>query len=252
MAERRCFSKKIITSDAFLDMSASARCLYFTLCMYADDDGFVNSPKSIMRQVGACNDDIKILINKKFVIAFDDGVLVIKHWRIHNYIQNDRYIPTNYKEHLETLYLDENKAYTQDNTGKCIQDVYKVYPQDNLSKDKLSKDNIYKENTIVKENSTATAVDSEKKRQYFTPPTVEEVKEYCKERRNGIDAEEFCDFYQSKGWYVGANKMKDWKSAVRTWEKKRKADKTFAERDYTESEMNSVFTDLNNYDDIEI
>lgn len=113
MAERRMFAKSIVTSDAFLDMPATARCLYFTLAMFADDDGFVNSPKSIMRQVGSTTDDMNILVSKKFVIAFDSGVIVIKHWRIHNYIRGDRKHETKYLEELSTLEIEENGAYTQ-------------------------------------------------------------------------------------------------------------------------------------------
>ena len=85
------FAKTIIDSDAFIDMPISARLLYYDLSMRADDDGFVNAPKKIMKFVGASNDDMNILIARKFVISFDNGVVVIKHWRIHNYIQKDRY-----------------------------------------------------------------------------------------------------------------------------------------------------------------
>ena len=98
MAERRMFAKSIVTSDAFLDMPMSARCLYFTLGMFADDDGFVNNPKSIIRQIGASEDDMKVLLTKKFVLSFESGVIVIKHWRINNYLRNDRYHETNYAE----------------------------------------------------------------------------------------------------------------------------------------------------------
>ena len=94
MAERRMFAKTIVFSDAFLDMPMSARCLYFTLGMFADDDGFVNSPKSIMRQCGASMDDMNILMAKKFIIIFESGIIVIKHWRIHNYIRQDTYSET--------------------------------------------------------------------------------------------------------------------------------------------------------------
>jgi hypothetical protein len=111
MAERRMFAKTIVLSDAFLDMPASSRCLYFALAIEADDDGFVNKPKSIMRQVGAALDDMNILITKNFVIIFEDGVIAIKHWRVHNYIRNDRYKTTKYLKHLARLELDENKAY---------------------------------------------------------------------------------------------------------------------------------------------
>ena len=112
MAERRMFAKTIVTSDAFLDMPLSARCLYFTLGIFADDDGFVNSPKSIMRQVGASIDDLNLLLVKKFVISFDSGVIVIKHWRINNYLRSDRYKETNYLEEKAQLVIEENGAYT--------------------------------------------------------------------------------------------------------------------------------------------
>ena len=146
MGERRMFAKTIVTSDAFLDMPMSARCLYFTLGMFADDDGFVNNPKSIMRQVGATIDDMNILIGKKFILIFESGVIVIKHWRIHNYIQSDRYHPTKYQEEKATLTLDENKAYTQNKQldTECIHDVSKADTEVKLSKDKRSKD-IYKD-----------------------------------------------------------------------------------------------------------
>lgn len=112
MAERRMFAKTIVLSDAFLDMPLSARCLYFTLGMLADDDGFVNSPKSIMRQAGASTDDLNLLMAKRFILAFDSGVVVIKHWRIHNLIQKDRYKETKYLEEKGELYIDAKGAYT--------------------------------------------------------------------------------------------------------------------------------------------
>ena len=112
MAERRMFARTIIDSDAFLDMPITARLLYYDLAMRADDDGFVNAPKRIMRTVGASDDDLQILAAKKFIIPFDNGVVVIKHWRIHNYIRKDTYNRTPYIEQLNALELDENKAYT--------------------------------------------------------------------------------------------------------------------------------------------
>lgn len=150
MAERRMFAKTIVTSDAFLDMPLSARCLYFTLGMFADDDGFVNNPKSIMRQVGACTDDLNILLAKRFIIAFESGVIVIKHWKIHNYIAKDRYKETKYIEEKSKLMLDEKGAYTE-----CIQDVYKMDTQVRLGKDSIGKDSIV-EGSVV----TATATEA--------------------------------------------------------------------------------------------
>lgn len=113
MAERRMFAKSIIMSDGFLDMPASTRCLYFTLAMFADDDGFINNPRSIMRQIGAAADDMNILIAKQYVIVFDSGVIVIKHWRVHNYIRSDRYKPTIYQDEKSTLLIGNDREYVR-------------------------------------------------------------------------------------------------------------------------------------------
>lgn len=111
MAERRMFAKTIIDSDAFLEMPQSAQLLYFHLSMRADDDGFINKPKAIMRMSGSKDDDMTILFAKKFVIPFESGIVVIKHWKIHNYIRKDTYIETKYKEEKALLEMDENNAY---------------------------------------------------------------------------------------------------------------------------------------------
>ena len=209
MAERRMFAKTIIDSDAFLDMPNSSQNLYFHLCMRADDDGFVNQPKSIMRICGSKDDDLKLLVVKKFIIPFENGVIVIKHWRIHNYIRKDTYNETKYLEEKASLLLDENNSYTT--TQKDRQRVVDgSLTQVRLGKVRLGKDSIDISNTTTR----------------FAPPTLEEVAAYCKERQNNVDAQRFVDFYASKGWFVGKNKMKDWKAAVRTWEHgDKKADK---------------------------
>lgn len=119
MAERRMFAKTIIDSDAFLDMPLSTQALYFHLSMRADDDGFVNSPKKISRLLGCGDDDARLLLAKKFIISFESGVIVIKHWKIHNYIQKDRYNKTNYHEEMGLLSIDKNNGYTLDT--ECIQ-----------------------------------------------------------------------------------------------------------------------------------
>lgn len=113
MAEKRMFAKTIVLSDAFLDMPMSARCLYFTLGMLADDEGFVSAPKSIMRQCGASQDDLSILLAKRYILAFESGVIVIKHWRINNYLRSDRYTPTTYLEERSMLKLDGKGAYIE-------------------------------------------------------------------------------------------------------------------------------------------
>jgi len=205
MAERRMFAKSIVDSDAFLEMPMSARLLYYDLSMRADDDGFVNSPRKIMKFVGATNDDMNILIARKFVIAFDNGVVVIKHWRIHNYIQSDRYKETNYKEQKALLTLDENKAYKMAMDTPCIQNVSSMETQVRLGKD-----------SIGKGNSIGA------KRERFTPPTLEEVQAYCNEKHYNVNPEHFIDYYESNGWKVGRNSMKDWKAAVRNWARRDK------------------------------
>lgn len=314
MAERRMFAKTIVTSDAFLDMPPTARCLYFTLAMFADDDGFVNNPKSIMRQVGSTTDDMNILITKKFVLLFESGVIVIKHWKIHNYIRGDRKHETKYVDEMALLDTDEKGAYTmlEDNDGlpKEIADAktlrqqayaeselpysfdYKIkrafwntecpvcgkrmtsaylcqptiqhnkpiskggkHELGNISvicqscnasirdkeTDSLNAEQVieewericqaddgqmsgkcHTEVSIGKDSLGEISQDKEKRR--FTPPTLSEVQAYVEEKGYHIDAEAFIDFYESKGWMVGKNKMKDWKASVRTWEKRHKED----------------------------
>ena len=136
------FAKTIIDSDAFLDMPLSSQALYFHLSMRADDDGFVNNPKKIQRTIGASDDDLKLLIAKRFLIPFESGIVVIKHWKIHNYIQNDRYKETVYLEEKGQLVLKDNKAYSLNNTvyPECIQDVSKVETQDRLGKERIGED----------------------------------------------------------------------------------------------------------------
>ena len=151
MAERRMFAKTIIDSDAFLDMPMSARLLYYDLGMRADDDGFINSPKKIMRMIGASNDDVNILIARKFVIPFDSGVVVIKHWRINNYLRNDRYTETKYLEEKSNLEVDKNGSYTaKNNTGIPV-----GIPTVSTGKVRLGKDSIGKDinNISCNENS---------------------------------------------------------------------------------------------------
>ena len=136
MAERRMFAKTIIDSDSFLEMPLSTQALYFHLSMRADDDGFINNPKRIQRLIGGSEDDLKVLIAKRFIIAFESGVIVIKHWKIHNYIRTDRYKPTIYKEEKALLAEKENKAYTEnDNPG--IPNGYQMDTQVSIGKDSL-------------------------------------------------------------------------------------------------------------------
>lgn len=206
MPERRMFTKKITDGDEFTSMPPTAQCLYFHLCMSADDDGFSNQIRISLFNAHATNDDFDTLVRKRFIIPFDSGVIVIKHWKMHNYIQNDRYHETKYVEEKSKLILKENGVYTEADTS-CIQTGYELDTEVRLE---LGKDN---------KEKTDTKVSVKKK---FVPPTAEEVKAYCDERHNSVDPESFVDFYTSKDWMIGKNKMKDWKSAVRTWERNNK------------------------------
>ena len=209
------FTKKITESDAFLDMPSSTQMLYFHFSMNADDDGFVNNPKKIQKMCGASDDDFKLLIVKSFIILFDSGIIVIKHWKMHNYIQADRYRPTDYVEEKSMLGIKSNKAYTLDVSKMDTECIHNGY----IGKDSIGKVSIDK-NSIDKD-SKGESVRGEKSKRFY-PPTLDEVKQYCEERKNNIDPMAFIDFYSSKGWMIGKNRMKDWKAAVRTWERKRK------------------------------
>ena len=192
------FSLSVVDTDKFLQMPISARLLYYELGMRADDDGFVDNLQKILLFTGLKDDDVKILIAKQFIIPFESGVIVIRHWRMNNYLQNDRTKPTIYQEEYEQLGLDSNNVYNLYTT--------RIHSIEENSIDKNSKEKeIYKE-----------------KEKNFKKPTLEEVQAYCKERNNEVDALRFIDFYESKGWFVGKNKMKDWRACVRTWEQKDK------------------------------
>ncbi|HFR5215616.1 TPA: DnaD domain-containing protein [Streptococcus agalactiae] len=131
MAQKRMFSNIITDTDRFLDMPASSQNLYFHLNMHADDDGFVDSPKRIMRNVGAGNDDMNVLLSKKFVLNFDSGLILIKDWKIHNVIRKDMYKPTVYTEEKSQIIVDDTKSYQFRN---------EYVPQNRLDKNRLDKD----------------------------------------------------------------------------------------------------------------
>lgn len=257
MAERRMFAKTIVESDAFLDMPLSAQSLYIHLGMNADDWGFVNNPRSIRRMCGASEDDLRLLVAKKFILTFDSGAAVIKSWWVNNYVQADRRHPTRYQEELETLFLDENKSYTTKDTGvlpadmfnrvskvepvciqpvskmdtKCIQSVSKMDTEVRLGKDRLGESTSNSSRVDTQPNPKgfgACAPEQPKKRRAkkFVKPTIPEVAEYAEcfiKSRNlrltgeTFRAERFVSWYDANGWKVGKNPMKDWKGAVRTW-----------------------------------
>ena len=149
MAQRRMFSRKITETDTFLDMPMSTQCLYFHLNMSADDDGFIGNVKTIKRMIGASDDDLKVLLSKEFLIPFESGVVVIKDWRIHNYIRKDTYNETYYKHEKALIELQDNGSYTL--RGRLVDDSS---PQVRLGKDRLGKDRLEEE-----EQKTSSAAD---------------------------------------------------------------------------------------------
>lgn len=237
MAEKRMFTQKIIDSDAFLDMPLSTQALYFHLNMRADDDGFINNPKRIQRITGASDDDLRLLLAKRFVIGFENGVIVIKHWRMHNTLRKDRYNPTQYQEEYAMLSIKENGAYTD--TGNQLATSWQPNGNQLATQYSIDKYSIEKDSIVCdSEVSNETPKDTKSKR--FKPPTVEEVRAYCRDRQNGVDAQRFVDFYEAKGWMIGKNKMRSWERAVNLWERNnangngRKTYSEIQERDYKE------------------
>lgn len=226
MADRRMFSKAITDSETFLNLQPKTQMLYFHLAMHADDDGFVSSPKRIQKMVGASDKDLDALLTEQFVIPFESGVCVIRHWRIHNYIRSDRYKETVYKSEKRTLSTDENNAYILgENSG--IPDDYqtgdKRDTQVRLGKDRLGK------STGGVGGAPSAAPPSRKR---FVPPTVEQVSAFCREKGYHIDPEAFVAFYEANGWKQARGKaIVKWEAAVLTWEKRDRANGRISEED---------------------
>ncbi|MBP3428562.1 MAG: hypothetical protein J6M47_09920 [Clostridia bacterium] len=199
MAVRRMFSREVCETDLFLDLPATAQRLYFFLGLQADDEGFLLNANSVVRLVGSSRDDLSLLCAKGFLIPFESGVVVLRHWRQHNYIPKDRFHST--KCFAEKAQLSLNAALMYDLDTPCIQCVDTPYPQGSLEEGSL----------------ISVAPAPAKKR--FVPPTLDEVAAYCTERGNGIDAQQFLDHYEAAGWMRGKTKIKDWRACVRTWER---------------------------------
>lgn len=160
MAQRRMFSRKITDTDKFIEMPATTQNLYFHLNMNADDEGFVDRVSIIQRMIGASGDDLKLLIAKGFIIPFESGVVVIRHWRIHNYIQTDRFQATIYQNEKSQIEYDETKTANIKPLEQCTQNVYKVDTQVRLGKDRLDKDRL----ELDKVNNHNDAVPDENKK----------------------------------------------------------------------------------------
>ena len=200
MANKRMFSKDLINTDCFQSLRLSAQALYFHLGVNADDDGFIGNPLSITKSIGASTADLKILVEAGYLIPFNNGVYLITDWHINNYIRSDRYKPTIYLDLRRMVLLNDCNRYVM-----CQAVGIPMVDPDKISIDKSSIDEI----------SIEGEAPENKKR--FHPPSVSEVEAYCLENGYSIDPDRFVDYYNMKGWKVGRNPMKDWKAAVRLW-----------------------------------
>lgn len=181
MAQRRMFSKKITETDKFLEMPLSSQALYFHLSMGADDEGFIDRAKTIQRTIGASDDDMKLLIAKGFLIPFESGVVVIRHWRIHNYIQTDRFQKTIHEKEKNQLEYDSSKTAQLKAPGQWIQSGSKVDPQVRLGKNRLDKDRLDIYSRVS--DKTPTAFENEEKKINLTAKT-KEILRYLNSRLN--------------------------------------------------------------------
>ena len=195
MAERRMFSKTVVNSARFLTMPPSSRLLYYDLGMAADDDGVVEA-FTVIRMTGAVEDDLRVLVAKGFIsLLNDEMVAYIVDWSKNNQIRKDRYNPSIYQKLLVRL-TDGNQR-----SPDGLPDGNQRLTQYSIGKESIAK--------------AATPP-----RSRFIPPTIDEIKAYCLERKNTVDAERFFDFYSANGWVQGRGKpIRDWKAAVRTWER---------------------------------
>lgn len=214
MANRRMFSLSVVDTDHFLDMPATARLLFYDLGMRADDDGFLQNAQRIARTIGAGKDDLALLVAKGYVIPFESGVYVIRHWGVNNQIRRDRHHGTMCVTEKALLKITPSGEYafaddsdTQMRLPSGCQAVAGLETEASLGKASLI-------SSVV-----ADAPPARKKR--FTPPTVEEVAAYCAERQNGIDAQLFVDHYAASGWMRGKTPIQDWKACVGTWERRK-------------------------------
>lgn len=208
MAQKRMFSLQIIDTDRFMDMSTSAQALYFHLGMHGDDDGFVASPRKLVRAAGCNDDDLRLLAAKGYIIPFDSGVIVVTDWNINNTLKNDRYHETVYVEEKAKLSVDKAGRYIlgTDLEPKCFQTGTDLESEPNLTQPNVTKQSV--EGAGKPPRATR-----------FTPPTLEEVTAYVCERNSKVDPQGFIDFYAAKGWKIGTSPMKDWKAACRNAEK---------------------------------
>lgn len=226
MAERRMFTEKIVESDAFLEMPFSARCLYYDLNMNADDDGFLNSPNKIIRMCGASQEDLQLLIEKRYILDFGGGVIVIKHWGMHNSIRKDRKKDTQYQPQLSLLSIKEDGSYTERKpSGNVVSTT--CQPNDNqtttngchrLGEDRIGEYKLGKGSIGEEEISPA-------------PPSLPQITDYVKNNSLSVNPNRFFSYYNERDWKTPKGNPVDWESKILEWDydEKQKAKSNAAE-----------------------
>lgn len=243
MAERRMYAASIVESDAFYDLSMEEQALYFHLGMSADDDGVVDNARSVTRSCGLKTEVLESLCNKRFLLKLRNGLYVIKHWKINNYVQKDRYKQTAYTDEFSDIELKENGSYTEVNnvSNHHVSKEDTSVDTDSVSKDTdtldtQETDSMYP-HTVSKED---TSVDTQVRlgkdrlgkvrgesvarahvREAFVPPTVEEVETYCKAEGLNINPKRFVSYYRARQWTLPGGYVIDsseaWKAAAISW-----------------------------------
>lgn len=260
VANRRMFSLVIIDTDAFMDMSPLAQALYFHLGMRADDDGFIGNPNMIKRMTGASDQEMNELVNRGFLYVFESGVAVIRHWKISNTVQKDRYHPTIYTAEKSLIRENENGEYTliSGNETDHLQPGYnldtdriqtgnRMDSQPSLDKTRLDK-------VSIREPSLREPSLKPVETEGALIPTLEEIMEECSAHGYKTDPQRFYDVNSAKGWMIGSTPIKDWKALLSSWDKKEKPSispkvKAFSKagsRGYTEKDFNDIEAKLLN------
>lgn len=200
MAERRMFAKSTISSARFLRMPSTSRLLYYDLGMQADDEGIVEA-FTVMRTTGATEDDLRVLVSKGFVVILnEDLVAYIVDWNRNNLLKKDRFHPSIYRELLIRVTDGTQVEHSWNQSGNQAEPEYSILYSSIL-------------------DSNESKVDKPP-RTRFIPPSVDDVRAYCLERKNEVDPQRFVDYYEANGWVQGKGKpIKDWKATVRTWER---------------------------------
>ena len=202
------FSLDIVDSDTFLDLPVSSQALYFHLGMRADDRGYVAKARAVIKMIGASLGDLEALVNKKFVLLRDNGLILIKGWKINNCIQPTRLVETTYTEDLMKLFYDENNSYTEKPTNtpvlsSCRQLVNKVSTQDSIGE--ISIDNNILPHTYVRGDEENI-------------PTLDEVIQFCKDNNFKINPYQFFNYNNALNWKIKDEPIRNWKALLRAWE----------------------------------